>query len=251
MMIQWLLTLTEYLDFSKTPLDHCKSFIQPKFGSVGQLGPGEEEVLRAICADNYGPPETLTQDRSHWVLSGSSVWGTLSLWSVNTKYKPSLCLTHTKSGLSPISITTKGKIVIIHNYLNVTLSFYFEFPESWNLFHIFSAHSSRTKSERIRNEADTLIANCSSKTQRSQQEASNRLGTRIEDCNSWRADLQTELDNNIRWRDMGCICLRSYYKWLSFILLGSIKWVVDNHYYPHWRTLSFPTITFWLLQGAQ
>ena len=61
-----------------------------------------------------------------------------------------------------------------------------------------SAHSSRTKSERIRNEADTLIANCSSKTQRSQQEASNRLGTRIEDCNSWRADLQTELDNNIR-----------------------------------------------------
>ena len=60
------------------------------------------------------------------------------------------------------------------------------------------AHSSRTKSERIRNEADTLMANCASKTQRSQQEASNRLGTRIEDCNSWRADLQTELDNNIR-----------------------------------------------------
>ena len=26
-----------------------------------------------------------------------------------------------------------------------------------------------------------------------------RLGSRIEDCNSWRADLQTELDNNIRW----------------------------------------------------
>ena len=25
-----------------------------------------------------------------------------------------------------------------------------------------------------------------------------RLGSRIEDCNSWRADLQTELDNNIR-----------------------------------------------------
>ena len=43
------------------------------------------------------------------------------------------------------------------------------------------------------------MANCASKTQRSQQEASNRLGTRIEDCNSWRADLQTELDNNIRW----------------------------------------------------
>ena len=42
------------------------------------------------------------------------------------------------------------------------------------------------------------MANCASKTQRSQQEASNRLGTRIEDCNSWRADLQTELDNNIR-----------------------------------------------------
>jgi len=73
--------------------------------------------------------------------------------------------------------------------------------EEWiesNLNHYQSAHSSRTKSERIRNEADTLIANCSSKTQRSQQEASNRLGTRIEDCNSWRADLQTELDNNIR-----------------------------------------------------
>ena len=67
--------------------------------------------------------------------------------------------------------------------------------------YISSAHSSRTKSERIRNEADTLIANCSSKTQRSQQEASNRLGTRIEDCNSWRADLQTELDNNIRWAE--------------------------------------------------
>jgi len=73
--------------------------------------------------------------------------------------------------------------------------------EEWiesNLNHYQSAHSSRTKSERIRNEADTLIANCSSKTQRSQQEASNRLGSRIEDCNSWRADLQTELDNNIR-----------------------------------------------------
>ena len=38
----------------------------------------------------------------------------------------------------------------------------------------FSAHSSRTKSERIRNEADTLMANCASKTQRSQQEANNR-----------------------------------------------------------------------------
>jgi len=73
--------------------------------------------------------------------------------------------------------------------------------EEWiesNLNHYQSAHSSRTKSERIRNEADTLIANCSSKTQRSQQEASTRLGSRIEDCNSWRADLQTELDNNIR-----------------------------------------------------
>lgn len=73
--------------------------------------------------------------------------------------------------------------------------------EEWiesNLNHYQGAHSSRTKSERIRNEADTLMANCSSKTQRSQQEASNRLGTRIEDCNSWRADLQTELDNNIR-----------------------------------------------------
>jgi len=73
--------------------------------------------------------------------------------------------------------------------------------EEWiesNLNHYQSAHSSRTKSERIRNEADTLMANCASKTQRSQQEASNRLGTRIEDCNSWRADLQTELDNNIR-----------------------------------------------------
>jgi len=42
------------------------------------------------------------------------------------------------------------------------------------------------------------MANCASKTQRSQQEAHNRLGSRIEDCNSWRADLQTELDNNIR-----------------------------------------------------
>jgi len=73
--------------------------------------------------------------------------------------------------------------------------------EEWvesNLNHYQGAHSSRTKSERIRNEADTLMANCASKTQRSQQEASNRLGTRIEDCNSWRADLQTELDNNIR-----------------------------------------------------
>lgn len=72
-----------------------------------------------------------------------------------------------------------------------------EWTES-NLNHYQSAHSSRTKSERIRNEADTLMANCSSKTQRSQQEANNRLGSRIEDCNSWRADLQTELDNNIR-----------------------------------------------------
>jgi len=72
-----------------------------------------------------------------------------------------------------------------------------EWTES-NLNHYQSAHSSRTKSERIRNEADTLIANCSSKTQRSQQEAGTRLGSRIEDCNSWRADLQTELDNNIR-----------------------------------------------------
>ena len=42
------------------------------------------------------------------------------------------------------------------------------------------------------------MANCMSKTQRSQQEANNRLGSRIEDTNSWRADLQTELDNNIR-----------------------------------------------------
>jgi len=72
-----------------------------------------------------------------------------------------------------------------------------EWTES-NLNHYQSAHSSRTKSERIRNEADTLMANCASKTQRSQQEANNRLGSRIEDCNSWRADLQTELDNNIR-----------------------------------------------------
>ncbi|XP_023328113.1 tektin-3 isoform X5 [Eurytemora carolleeae] len=72
-----------------------------------------------------------------------------------------------------------------------------EWSES-NLNHYQSAHSSRTKSERIRNEADTLMANCASKTQRSQQEANNRLGSRIEDCNSWRADLQTELDNNIR-----------------------------------------------------
>jgi len=72
-----------------------------------------------------------------------------------------------------------------------------EWTES-NQNHYSSAHSSRTKSERIRNEADTLIANCASKTQRSQQEANNRLGSRIEDCNSWRADLQTELDNNIR-----------------------------------------------------
>jgi len=72
-----------------------------------------------------------------------------------------------------------------------------EWTES-NLNHYQSAHSSRTKSERIRNEADTLMANCASKTQRSQQEISTRLGSRIEDCNSWRADLQTELDNNIR-----------------------------------------------------
>jgi len=72
-----------------------------------------------------------------------------------------------------------------------------EWSES-NLNHYQGAHSSRTKSERIRNEADTLMANCASKTQRSQQDASNRLGSRIEDCNSWRADLQTELDNNIR-----------------------------------------------------
>jgi len=72
-----------------------------------------------------------------------------------------------------------------------------EWTES-SLNHYQGAHSSRTKSERIRNEADTLMANCASKTQRSQQEASNRLGSRIEDCNSWRADLQTELDNNIR-----------------------------------------------------
>ena len=42
---------------------------------------------------------------------------------------------------------------------------------------LFSAHSSRTKSERIRNEADTLMANCASKTQRSQQEANNRYST--------------------------------------------------------------------------
>jgi len=72
-----------------------------------------------------------------------------------------------------------------------------EWTES-NLNHYQGAHSSRTKSERIRNEADTLMANCASKTQRSQQEISTRLGSRIEDCNSWRADLQTELDNNIR-----------------------------------------------------
>ena len=43
-----------------------------------------------------------------------------------------------------------------------------------------SAHSSRTKSERIRNEADTLMANCASKTQRSQQEANNRWATKTE-----------------------------------------------------------------------
>ena len=43
---------------------------------------------------------------------------------------------------------------------------------------VFSAHSSRTKSERIRNEADTLMANCASKTQRSQQEANNRSDKR-------------------------------------------------------------------------
>ena len=60
------------------------------------------------------------------------------------------------------------------------------------------------------------MANCSSKTQRSQQEASNRLGTRIEDCNSWRADLQTELDNNIRWDNTTYYYITTHYNKIKY-----------------------------------
>ena len=38
-----------------------------------------------------------------------------------------------------------------------------------------------------------------------------RLGSRIEDCNSWRADLQTELDNNIRQISIFLSSFMSYY----------------------------------------
>ena len=72
-------------------------------------------------------------------------------------------------------------------------------PSEWansNVFHYNSADQSRHQSERIRGEALRLIADRDRRTVASQRQVDHNLEDRIRNINSWKSELNAELERN-------------------------------------------------------
>ena len=116
---------------------------------------------------------------------------------ISAKQSPSLVARETKIPAQyyqpqPWSSSSQGKAHTSSGYSKFS-------PSEWansNMYHYNTADQSRHQSERIRGEALRLIADRDRRTVASQRQVDHNLEDRIRNINSWRSELNAELERN-------------------------------------------------------